>query len=72
MTDQLPLFEPAQSVEPAAVRGDQRFAECRRRVPLGCGGHHYVGPQFAGMPVFMWFCCPTCPNRDELNPRRSQ
>lgn len=71
MAEQLPLFETAEPVEAAAVRGDRRFAECRRRVPLGCGGHHDAGV-LAGMPWVFWLCCKTCPNRHELNPGRAQ
>lgn len=64
MSEQLSFLS---SPEPA-IRGDQRFDECRRRVPQGCGGRHERGPLFAGLPIAVWVCCADCPSRDELNP----
>jgi hypothetical protein len=59
------------SPEQQRVKGDPRFAECRRRVVEGCGGHHEAGPLLAGLPILRWVCCADCPNWDELNPWRT-
>ncbi len=44
-----------------------RFADCHARIAKGCGGHHEEGPLFAGRPITIWICCPSCPHRQELN-----
>jgi hypothetical protein len=64
MSERLSFLAPTEP----PVKGDARFAECRQRVTNGCGGHHELGPEFAGIPITRWLCCDTCPNRGELNP----
>lgn len=64
MSEQLSLSGIAPT-EPA-VAGAERFAECRRRVSDGCGGHHSQGALWHGAFVRVWVCCGDCPNRDEF------
>ena len=64
MSEQL-SFLPPNPVRPA-IKGSERWAECRRRVALACGGHHSQGALFAGRPVMRWICCADCPVRGEV------
>lgn len=65
---QLPGLPPPPPLKPGAAHVESRFAECRRRVAAGCGGHHEPGPVVAGYPMVVWRCCESCPNRSDLNP----
>jgi hypothetical protein len=64
MSEQISFLAPTEP----ETRGHSRFAECRRRVAEGCGGHHELGPVVAGFPIVQWICCADCPNRAEMNP----
>lgn len=63
MSEQLSLLAPDAA---PVVKGTERWAECRRRVALACGGHHSQGALFAGRPVMVWISCAECPVRGEV------
>lgn len=65
MSEQLSFLASAPAPKPA-LKGAEHFSECRARVEADCGGHHEMGPLFAGRPIVRWICCAACPVRGEV------
>lgn len=70
MSRQLSFLVPDPS---PVIKGGDRWAACRARVTRGCGGHHEMGPAFAGtLLMVVWHCCEACPARTEVATARAQ